>query len=102
MTASQILNLVEQATMADNSIGQFLATALKTVQNDALKIVLPIIQGGLTNIIANPSPANIVAQKGLILAQFMAALPNLEAAVAKDLATQIQADIAALALPAAA
>lgn len=68
-----------------------LSSAVGTVQKDAVLNFLPVLNGFLTNIQANPSQENLVAQGMLVEPQLIAALPDFEAAAVKDLAAQIQA-----------
>jgi len=88
--------------MPDSSLGQFFSTALKTLGLDAIKVALPILDSTAKSIEANPSVANVLAQKLLFASQMMLQLPNLEAQVIRDLVTQAQADVDALAASASA
>lgn len=75
------------------SLGTLLGSAVDIVKNDAIKSALPVVQQFLNSIIANPSEANILAQAGAFQVNLLAALPNLEAALASDLAKFIQVQI---------
>ena len=71
---------------------------------DAVQVGSPIITNFLNSISANPSVQNIVAQQALLMMALPLALPNLEAAVAKDAAViglQLIAQLKALLAPAA-
>lgn len=84
------------ATTTSSPAGDFLAAAIGLVENDALKVYLPLVQGFLTSISGNPSTVNIMAQIASFEAQALAALPSLEQAVVKDLVMLLQAQIAKL------
>ncbi len=73
-----------------NALLQAILAAVKT---DALKVALPIIQQFFSDVAANPSQSNIVAKLAKLQVDLMAALPDLQAAVAKDLATILEAEI---------
>lgn len=61
------------------------------LEDDELKIVQPLGDAYFSSIIANPDPANVVAQSLALETAVVAALPNLEAAAAKDVATSLKA-----------
>lgn len=84
------------ATTASSAPGDFLQAVLQIIENDALKQLLPLLTSFLTNVGSNPSQMNIMAQLASLEVQALAALPNLEAAVVKDLAALIQAQVAKL------
>ena len=82
--AAVALTPVQQALADVNAAFQQL---LSRVIVDAVEVGSPIITNYFTNIAANSSVSNIVAQQALLLAALPLALPNLEAQVAKDAAT---------------
>lgn len=79
------------------NIGALLQQILTAVKNDAIKTALPILNAFFQNISSNPSQMNIAAQLASLEVQLLAALPNLEAAVAKDVAALVQQEINTLA-----
>lgn len=85
-----------------SKIGTFFALVLSQVEADSVKTLLPIIDSVATNILANPSPSNVFAQKAVFLAQLAAALPNLYAAVIPDLVADIKSSVDAFAASLAA
>jgi hypothetical protein len=68
-----------------------------SVVRDELGVLQPVGDSYLTSIISNPAPDNVVAQSLAFYAAVPAALPNMEAAAAKDAATSIKALIDTLA-----
>lgn len=60
------------------------------LEQDELAVVLPIGDNYLSNIIANPAPENLVTQSVALEASVVGALPNMEAAGAKDAATALK------------
>jgi hypothetical protein len=82
--------------MAATSLGVFVSAVLTVIKDDTLKLALPIILSFLQNVESNPSQLNIVAQVTSLEAQLLAALPNLEMAVVKDVVAIIQTEITAL------
>lgn len=86
--------------MTTTSLGTFIQAALDIVKNDALKTALPVITGFFQNISANPSVSNLTAQLAALEVDLLAALPNLEQAVVKDLAALIQQEVTTLTTPA--
>lgn len=67
-----------------------LQTLVTQVGKDELTIVLPIADGYFTNIAANPDPVNVEAQSLKLEVDVLAALPNMEAAAAKDIAATLK------------
>lgn len=67
-----------------------LQTLAATVGKDELAIVLPIADGYFTAITANPDPVNVDAQSLKLEVDVVAALPNMEAAAAKDVAASLK------------
>ena len=82
--------------MTTTSLGAIAQQIIAAAKNDALKVGLPVVQAFLNDIIANPSQSNIVAQAAALEVNLLAALPNFEAALAKDLASIIQTEVNAL------
>lgn len=78
------------------SFGAALSAILSVLKTDTLKSALPLINTFLSNVIANPSQINIVAQASALQVNLIAALPTLESNVASDVAKILQAQIAAL------
>jgi hypothetical protein len=78
------------------ALGTFLQSLITIVKTDALKDGLPIISAFFANISANPTQANIVAQLAVLEVSLMAALPNLESDIIKDLVALLQQQAAAL------
>ncbi len=78
------------------SFGAALSAILSVLKTDTLKAALPLINTFLSNVIANPSQINIVAQASALQVNLIAALPSLESNVASDVAKILQAQIAAL------
>ena len=78
------------------SIGTLLQQVLTLVKTDALKSALPVIQGFLGSIIADPSQLNIIARFNQLNIDLMATLPSTMDQFAKDLATLLQSEIAKL------
>lgn len=68
-----------------------LSTLWTNLEDDELKIVLPIGDNYFSAVQANPSPENVVAQSAQLEVSVVAALPNMEAAAAKDVATALKA-----------
>jgi hypothetical protein len=78
------------------SIGSFLQAVIAIIKADATKTVLPILVGFLSNISNNTSELNIIAQLTALEADLLAAEPNLEQAVIKDIVALLQQDLASL------
>lgn len=85
-----------------STLGTLIQSILTAVKNDAIAAALPVINTFFQAVIANPSPANVTAQVALLQVQLLAALPNLEMAVIKDVAALVQAEVATLAAQATA
>lgn len=75
------------------NLGALLQQILTAVKNDALKTALPIINNFFQSVSANPSQSNIVAQLAALQVNLLAAIPNLEESVAKDVATIMQTEV---------
>lgn len=73
-----------------SAVSDALDTLFTTLETDELKVVLPVGDTYLANIIANPAPDNVVAQSLAFEPQILAALPNVEATAAKDAATALK------------
>jgi len=78
------------------SLGGFLQAILNAVKGDVLKDGLPAINAFFTSIVNNPSQANILAQVAAVQVNLLAALPNLQMDVTKDLASIVQNEVNAL------
>lgn len=65
-------------------------TLLTILATDEMKVILPLGDAYLASIIANPAPDNVVAQSLAFEPQILAALPNVEATAAKDVATSLK------------
>lgn len=74
---------MSQLTDALDTLGQNLA-------KDELSVVLPLADAYFGAIEANPAPDNVVAQSLKLEADVLAALPNIEATAAKDVATALK------------
>ena len=83
------------------SLGTILESILTVVKNDALKTALPVVSTLLSNVMNNTDPLNLTAQAAAFQVNLLAAVPNLEQAVVKDIAVIVQAQVAALAASAA-
>lgn len=87
-----------------SQVSDALTALFNKLETDELAIVLPLGDTYLQSIISNPSPENVVAQSLALEASVMAALPNMEAAAAKDAAAALKAlldlEAASLAAPA--
>jgi hypothetical protein len=68
-----------------------LDTLFTTVVKDELAVTRPLADSYLTSIVTNPAPDNVVAQSIAFQTQAIAALPNIEAAAAKDTAASLKA-----------
>jgi hypothetical protein len=73
-----------------SQVSDALDTLFTNLETDELKVVLPLGDIYLSNVIANPAPDNVVAQSLAFEPQFLAALPNVEATAAKDAATALK------------
>jgi hypothetical protein len=73
-----------------STVSDALNTLWTNLADDELKIVQPIGDNYFAAIVANPSPENVVAQSVALEAAVLAALPNIEAAAAKDVATALK------------
>ena len=73
-----------------SQVSDALNTLFTNLETDELKIVLPLGDTYLSNIIANPAPDNVVAQSLAFEPQILAALPNVESTAAKDAATALK------------
>jgi hypothetical protein len=73
-----------------STVSDALQTLWTNLADDELKIIQPIGDNYFTAIQANPSPENVVAQSAQLEVTVVAALPNLEAAAAKDVATALK------------
>jgi hypothetical protein len=73
-----------------STVSDALNTLWTNLEDDELKIVQPIGDNYFTAIEANPSPENVVAQSAQLEVAVVAALPNIEAAAAKDVATALK------------
>jgi hypothetical protein len=73
-----------------STVSDALQTLWTNLADDELKIIQPIGDNYFTAIQANPSPENVVAQSAQLEVAVVAALPNLEAAAAKDVATALK------------
>ncbi len=80
----------------NSSLGSLFRSILDAVKNEALKIVLPLVQKFLADVAANPTQLNIVAKLGQLQVDLLAALPDLESSLAKDLSVILNNEIAAL------
>jgi len=87
---------MSNGTTPASATGSLLSAILSAVKNDALKLALPIVSAFFTNIAANPDRLNILAQLAALQVNLLAALPNIEAALVKDIAAMLQAEIATL------
>lgn len=67
-----------------------LQTLATTLGKDELTIVAPFADNYFDNISKNPSPENVLAQTTLLETEVVTALPNIEAAAAKDIATALK------------
>ena len=77
-------------------IGSFLQAVISIVQGDATKTALPVLLNFLTNISSITSSVNLAAQLAALQVNLLAALPNIEQAVIKDIAAILEADLQAL------
>ena len=85
-----------------SAVSDALNTLWTHLEQDELAIVLPLADSYFTNIVANPAPANVVAQSLALETAVIAALPNMEAAAAKDVSTALKSLMdAQIALPVA-
>ena len=84
-----------------STVSDSLTTLALTLGKDEMAIVLPLADSYFTNIVGNPDPANVVAQSLAFQPTILAALPNIEAAAAKDAAAALKAlmDTEVAALP---
>src|ERR1700733_203306 len=73
-----------------STVSDALQALWANLEDDELKIVQPIGDAYFTAIVNNPSPENVVAQSAQLEVAVVAALPNLEAAAAKDVATALK------------
>jgi hypothetical protein len=78
------------------SLGTLVQSILDAVKNDALKDGLPVVNNFLQSIIANSSVSNIAAQAAALQVNLLAALPNFESDLAKDVAVIVQNAVNAL------
>jgi hypothetical protein len=83
--------------MTTTSLGTLIQSAITIVKDDALSTTMPVITAFFQNISSNPSTSNLTAQLAALEVDLLAALPNLEQAVVKDLAALIQQEVTALA-----
>lgn len=83
--------------MTTTSLGTLIQEAIAAAKNDAIKVGLPVLGSFFTNIGSNPSVANVTVQLAALQVNLLAALPNLEQAVIKDIAALLQAEITSLA-----
>lgn len=74
-----------------SAVSTFLDNLFATLFKDEAAVLQPVADNYLTTIIANPAPDNVVAQSLAFAPTAMAALPNVEAAAAKDTATALKA-----------
>lgn len=65
-------------------------TLFNNLETDELGVVLPIFDDTLAAIEANPAPDNVVAQGLAFEGKVLAALPGIESAAAKDVATSLK------------
>lgn len=77
-------------------LGNAVQTLLTVVKNDALSTALPVLVSFLQNIQNNASTSNLAAQVAALEVNLLAALPNLENSVVKDLAALVQQELSAL------
>jgi hypothetical protein len=87
---------IEEKQVMTSSISAFVQAAITIVKDDALTGALPVLNGFFTNIQANPSTANLTAQSAALEVALLAALPNIEGQVIKDMAALVQSQIDAL------
>ena len=73
-----------------STVSDALQALWTNLEDDELKIVQPVGDAYFTAIVNNPSPENVVAQSAQLEVAVVAALPNLEAAAAKDVATALK------------
>ena len=66
-------------------------------KTDSLKVALPVINGFLGQLVANPSVSNVAMQAAAFQVNIMAALPNLESDAIHDLAALVQTQVNTLA-----
>jgi len=74
-------------------LGTFFQQVLTAVKTDVIKDALPVINAFLVSIEKNPSQANVVAQAMAFEVNLLAALPNLQVDVTKDVATLVQTEL---------
>lgn len=84
-------------TSATDTLSAAFDAAVNLVSLNAINTFLPVTNGFLTNIAANPSDDNLVAQGLLVEPQLVAAFPNFKAEVITGLANQIKALMTAMA-----
>jgi hypothetical protein len=89
-----------------SQVSDLLNTLFGTILKDEAGVLQPIADNYLSSIVANPAPDNVVAQSLGFEGQVLVALPNVEAAAAKDTAAALKsfldAQIPALVASAAA
>lgn len=71
-----------------NNFGQALGAFFQSLAEADLVIAAGPLRSALTAVVANPSPSNIAAQGAVLAVALPAALPNVEQASAKALATE--------------
>ena len=84
------------ATTTTSTFGALFQSIINAVKGDIIKDALPVLNNFFQSITSNPSQANIIAQALALQVNLLAALPNLESDVAKDIAQILQAEFAQL------
>jgi hypothetical protein len=83
--------------MSDTSIGTVLRAILTVARNNAVAAALAPVNTLLTSVQQNADPVNVVAQVAAFQVNLLAAVPNLEQATVKDVASIVQQEVNALA-----
>jgi hypothetical protein len=89
-------------TSPTTSLGSLLNNILTVVKDDTITGTLPAVNAFLQSVQANSSVENTTAQLLAFMVQLPATAPNVEAAIIKDVAGILQAEIDALAAQATA
>ena len=78
-------------------LGTLIESIITVVKTDAVATGLPVVNNFFQSVAANPSTSNVAAQLAALDVNLLAAVPNLEAAVTKDIAALLQTEVQALA-----
>lgn len=76
--------------MTSTIVTNLLAPLFNTLIKDEAGVLQPVAETYLSSIISNPAPDNVVAQSMAFVPTITAALPNIEAAAARDTATALK------------